>query len=385
MRREIILPAFAILMCSGCATDSMVREAEKQVTLPAYSLPAQHTEITLSADDLYVLSELQKQDFLHYYNDERNAHLKPNQRVYTYLANILSGFKYNGETLPASAALEQKTGNCISLAVLTAALADAANVPIDFQKVNSEPVFRQKENILLISRHVRSILYDPTYVKAKNEILISRPRTIVDYFPSAGSLAGEIVHKNAITAMFFRNLAAKSLLDGDIATSLVYAQVAIRTQPDSANNIGLMALLLNKADNPKDAKTLYDFAMDNGFTNISLLDNYKLFLQGQGMNAQADAIDDSYTTANEDNPYAWVLKGREAYRHGNLRKAQALFLKALTIAPYLDDVFVDLAKTYKAKGDEDAARTALNQAISHAWSDEDKALYEAKLRGLDVY
>lgn len=215
--------------------------------------------------------------------------------------------------------------------------------------------------------------------------MITPPRTIIDYFPSGGSVAGDIIEREAVTAMFFRNLAAQSLLNDDLGQSLAYADTAISQQPMNANSIGLMALLLNRDNNSEDARKLYNFAVQHKLTNLSLLDNYTGFLLQQGQNEEADALRSSYLTAREDNPYAWIVKGDQALQRGEVGKAQRFFVNALTVAPYLDDAFLGLAKTYKAQGDERAARSALKDAINNAWDDKDKNLYQAKLRGLDSY
>jgi hypothetical protein len=80
--------------------------------------------------DIFTVSEKQKNAFLRYFNEPKNQLTPANVRLYEYLENYLEGFNFYGVTLTASEALIQKTGNCLTLAIITKALADIVGLEI---------------------------------------------------------------------------------------------------------------------------------------------------------------------------------------------------------------------------------------------------------------
>ena len=76
------------------------------------------------AGDIHALSPVQRDAFLRYL--EANSRIPLNRRVYNYLEPITRDFDYQGDTLMAADALTAGRGNCLSLAIVTTALAQLA-------------------------------------------------------------------------------------------------------------------------------------------------------------------------------------------------------------------------------------------------------------------
>ena len=122
----ILLIAGALTACAG------VEHLPEEITLtipqdsPALSFESdlfgEAPEI-IDVDDIYLLTETQQKDFLVYFDHPSMRNIPEHQRVFDYLETITMNFGYHGETYSAQEALSNSSGNCLSLAILTTALA----------------------------------------------------------------------------------------------------------------------------------------------------------------------------------------------------------------------------------------------------------------------
>ena len=121
---------------------------------------------------LFKLTKEQEADFLHYFHDPRHAAEAPHQRLSAYLYQRLHGFRYYGPTQSAADALSTHEGNCLTLALVTTALARLAEVEVAYQRISDTPVFERNGNVVLVSEHVRSLLFDPGYTPEPGAVVI---------------------------------------------------------------------------------------------------------------------------------------------------------------------------------------------------------------------
>ncbi len=137
-----------------------------------------------SDQDIHRLTPAQVTNFFDYFNDIEHQPIPPHKRVYAYLEEITAEFSYHNKTYTAAQTLELSQGNCLSLAILTTALARLANVDIGYQLADAQPVFEHNESIVLKGVHVRTLVYGLQRDTESNKIWLFRPRLTIDYFPS---------------------------------------------------------------------------------------------------------------------------------------------------------------------------------------------------------
>ncbi len=333
-------------------------------------------------ESVYRLTSQQQVEFLDYYHNPSNVSVSKHQRVFDFLINKTSDFTYNGKTLTASEAYSQRTGNCLTLAILTRALADLVDIPYRFQLVTSAPIYKKANDVILVSQHVRTKLYDPDYQAPQNSITITRPHIIVDYFATRGSYNGRIVSENEFSAMFYRNKAANALKNAQPGLALEYIEQAIALEPHNSQNIAAAALVLSRNGRNKKAEEFYQYALDNNLINTTLLYNYSLYLTKNGQPESAKEIMSKVESVNEDDPYSWIFLGDVNIKKHNYRLAKKHYIKAVENAPYLDDAYFGLAKSEYGLNNFGAARKALEKALELAWYDDEIGLYQAKLEAL---
>lgn len=331
---------------------------------------------------IFELSSVQKQDFLRYYQAPENQHVRAHKRLYQYLENSIWGFTFLGDTYDAKTAMQLQAGNCLSLAILTTALADIAGVEVEYQQVNSAPVYLKRNNILSMSSHVRTHVFDPDFEVPKNKLVLGKPKIIIDYFPTSGNISGSKVSRQQFVAKYYQNLAATALTEGDL--SLAYA-LLMQAEKVSANNpetLNSLAVLYNRMGERNAAKQLYSYILEYTPGSIHAVSNYAQMLQSEGDHKGADALFSSIGSVFDDNPYRWLDIAERQLKKGHQAVAYKYFKRAIDLAPYLHESYFGLARLYYAKGNQKKAKRALEKATEYAYVPEQKKLYQAKLVNL---
>ena len=123
-------------------------------------------------EDIHRLTEKQQTEFLAYLNKPRFANTEKNEALFEYLQDKVEGYQYEGVTLSASDALSLNGGNCMTLAILTSALAQIAGIEIDYELMDDIPLYEINDRTILKGVHIRTILYNKTLNTEENLLLL---------------------------------------------------------------------------------------------------------------------------------------------------------------------------------------------------------------------
>ncbi|MBT0586972.1 hypothetical protein [Alteromonas oceanisediminis] len=389
MRLQIGALLGAALMLQGCAghatftgnTDTVeAKHAKAQIesltTIPPTLLAAVSNRVP-SETEIFQLTPAQQAHFLAFYHSPTVANLPDNKRLFRYIDNIFTNFSYLGQTYDASTALTLESGNCISLAILTSALARLVNVDVAYQRVNVAPVYRRFVNVMTLSTHVRTHLYE-TIEPAHNELVVIRPRLIVDYYPQSSNIRGDMISEAAFLSMYYRNLASDAIIQRDYAYAYIIMQKALSILPSDQENLNTMAVILNKLGETQQALALYAYAANQNDVSLNLIANYTDLLTKTGQKARADQFSERLLRAHSDNPYQWIDAAEERIASGEHFIARSMLQKAIDRAPYLHEAYFSLAKSYYLTQELSKADDALTTAAQLSQLPETEKLYTAK-------
>ena len=196
------------------------------------STPFGEPQDVIRVEDIYRLSPAQEADFLQYFNQPVMRNIPAHERVWLYLQEITMDFGYQGETFTAEEALRRASGNCLSLAVLTTALAKLAGVETGYQLVDSTPVFESYGSVVFKAQHVRTKLLEPVSPQA-GVFLLSRRGLLVDYFPQSNDRYVSNISEAEYNAMFYNNLAGEAIADEDYNRAFWLLQKSLELVPDN--------------------------------------------------------------------------------------------------------------------------------------------------------
>lgn len=368
------------VVLSGCAA----KPEQKQVTNSKPMPPLMRvTEQQIpDVNQVFSLLPKQKAQFHQYFYAEQHQNIAAHERLYQYLLTVSSGFDYQGANLTASQALQQKQGNCITLAVLTKALADSVGLKTSFQRVVSAPVFGVEDNWFISSDHVRTFVYDEVLKKRAVNVVTAASYLVVDYFPTSGDIIGERISEEQFQSMFYRNLGADALLDGEYEIALAYLTKAIEIAPDYAAAINLVALVHSRMQQPELARLWYEYGLDIAGDTPVLLSNYAILQQRTGEHHSAQLLQQRLQQLSDPDPFALYQLAKYASQQQQHVRAIRLYQRLVDQAPYVATFHFELARAYYSMGQKASAREALQQAAKLNKPGADENRYHAKLEAL---
>lgn len=378
----LITISVALTACSVAPVDSS-RKRPVAIGLQSDLFGARPPVI--STAEVHELSDEQRLAFLRYFHDPRNRHTAPHKRVSNYLESITGGFVYHGKTYTARNAIEHSAGDCLALAILTTALARLADVEVEYQLIDSAPVFESRGNHIRRTLHVKSLLIDPTWENPEGYLVLSRPGVSVDYFPGEFGRFIRNIDEPEYLAMYYRNIAADAIEDQNLGKAYWLLMESLEFSPASPESLNMLAIVFDRAGDKRKSEEIYRYGIQHAQRRVSLLRNFSIFLKREGRTAEAEEIDALLAQLNEPNPFDWIFAGLQAYGDGEFQRAIHLFRKSVQLAPYLHEGHFGLAKTYYQLGNLTQAEQELEQALDNATGRTTREMYEIKLAALSEY
>jgi len=376
--------AITLIVCallSACSTHSGIDDVRQPSSLMLDSDLFGERPHIISVSEIHELSDQQALEFGRYLNDPSNQNEAAHKLVSDYLEKITDNFTYHGETYTASETLDRSAGNCLSLAILTTALAKAADVEIDYRLTDSLPVFESRGNHIRRELHVRSFLYDPTWEPQDGYLVLSRPGVTVDYFPIDSDRFIGNIDESEYLSMYYRNRAADAIQDENLSEAYWLLIQSLELSPASPESLNMLAIVNYRAGDKSKSEEIYRFGIQNSPRQVSLLRNYGIFLRREGRSAEADEVDNRLSRLADPNPFDWISAGQKAYDANEFWHAIDFFRKGANLAPYLHEAHFGLAKAHFRLGKLEIAKRELQLALNHAQAagSTSRKLYEAKL------
>ena len=133
---------------------------------------------------------------------------------------ILDQFTFSDETLTAQQAMESKSGNCLSLTILTSAFAKLADVKVSYQLLDKNPVFSIEGDLLVTSDHLRVVLKSEL---ATDQVFSTTSLIRIDYFNTDGYSYVDNISPDFQLSLFYSNVAVDHLRSGDVSSAFEYA------------------------------------------------------------------------------------------------------------------------------------------------------------------
>ena len=385
-QKQLLLKVLAlglIVLVNGCSSHS-VKPKQQGIPKAPYSNSKLfgHKPALTKVEDIFKLSEQQHDDFMSFYNSHTNRHVLPNKKIYKYLQKYVKNYNFFNKTLTAEQSIAQAQGNCLSLAILTAALAKTVGVDTGYQLVESDPVFQKEGDVVISSQHVRSLLYNDSRTEKTWHMLLARPGIIIDYFPTTSSRIKKYVKNSEFHAMYYRNTAAEAFIAQDYNKTYWLVRESLDLFPTDEHAINIMALVHERKGLTSVAEKLYRHGIRFADEKLDLLRNYYQFLNKQHRFAEAKIIKTELATMKVVNPFDWISLGHTAFLDRKFTEAKRYYKKALRIAPYLHQGHLGVAKAEFKLGNIHASKASMKLAQKNAFDLKTRNLYQYKMNAL---
>lgn len=287
-------------------------------------------------------------------------------------------------TRTASEAFESRRGNCMSLVLMTAALAKSLGLDVHYQKVSVDDLWSRDQDTLILVGHVNIILGDPhwkdPFVRTTDSSII------VDFLPldEARGLRGIEIREATVIAMFLNNRAAEELAAGRLDAAYGFARRAIHADPTFQGAINTLGVLYRRHGNLAEAETVFRILLEGAPDNTLVLANLAVTLRDQGKIEESRRLTQRLKELEPIAPFHYLDLAHAAMARNEFVAALEYFKRELDRNPGSHEAHFGLARVYLELGNLEAARNHLGEAVKNSGTREDRERYTNKLDRLRV-
>ncbi|MFQ3192566.1 MAG: tetratricopeptide (TPR) repeat protein [Paraglaciecola sp.] len=278
----------------------------------------------------------------------------------------------------ANNTFHSQEANCLSMSIMTYALATEAGFDVNFQEIMIPEYWTRRAGYSLLNGHINIKMLAP---KQPNIFELNRQSYQVDFDPqpSRSGFPKKVVSKQAVLSMFYNNKGADAFLRKDYVHAYAYFREALLVRPNFYSawiNLGIL-YRLNKYF--PQAEKAYQHALVISPSSLTALENLAYLYTFTGRNEEADEILAKVEAERNNNPYYHVNLGEQEMEQKHWDQALAHFRVALALDRSKHEVYFGLARAYFEIGELRESERYLKQAKNKASNKYDEDRYQAKL------
>lgn len=282
-------------------------------------------------------------------------------------------------TRTAAQTYAARSGNCLSLVIMTAAFARALGMDVRFASVQAEETWHRNGSLYLVSSHVNIALAPRT--AGVYTVSTDAEPLVIDFLApkDAARLPSTVLDEDDIVALYMNNRAVEALVGGRVADAYWWARAAILKRPSSLAAYNTLAVVYARNNRPLMAEQVYRAALAREPDSLVVMQNLAQALDGNGKREEAQALLRRIERLHPAPPYHWFNQGMTAYKAGRMREAKTLFAREVARAPYNDEFHFWLGVAHLGLGETGTALKELALARDNSTRVEARERYAAKL------
>jgi len=274
-------------------------------------------------------------------------------------------FKYRaGRSTLASETWEQRRGDCLSLTVLTYAVAKELRLLATMQEVSIPASLDRRDGVDYLVGHVN------LYIKLRDLLDTIPDRTtergvVIDFEPSVGSVRmGDALTEQTMLARFYNNRGAEHLAHADHPRAYAYFKAAVVADPQFAPALTNLALLYwHRGFAAQAERVLTTVATQTQQSDVALRSLQRMMVV-QGRTAEAERYEALRVARREQDPYYWIAAGLSHYQQQDYRSAIRALEQAEKLTTGFAEIHRYLALSYWHSGQRGKAQAQLGTLAS---------------------
>ena len=292
--------------------------------------------------------------------------------------------EYDAElTRNAAEAFDARAGNCLSLVVMTAALAHHLQLPIAFQALTGHETWSRSGDLSFVNGHVNITVAKRLVDRIGAYDAETQLRIDFGTLPVGRGQALHVIGEATILAMFMNNRAAEYLVRGAIDDAYAHAREAVIQDPGYAGAYNTLGVVYQRHGLAAAAERAYREAVAHDGDHKAALQNVAHLLKQQGRMAEAAVFQQRLAAIERDPPFAHFDQGVAAARAGQFAAAREHLLREMKRDPDYHEFHFWLAVALYGLGDVQQARQHLDVAMKNSVTARERAIYASKLRSIE--
>lgn len=281
-------------------------------------------------------------------------------------------------TRTATQTFAARSGNCLSLVVMTAALAKALGLAVHYQSVVVDRTWTRSGDLYVASGHVNLSLGRKAQRAWRGD---DHDRLVIDFVPpeDLSTLRTVPLAETTVVAMYLNNRAAELLAAGDVDAAYWHAREATRSDPSFVAAYNTLAVVYLRRGLLAHAEAALQTVLAHDAGHTSAMANLVPVLQRQGRNDEAAMWRERLARAEAHPPFHFLLRGQQAMRDGQPQLAKTWFRRELDRDPAAHEARYWLAAAHQALGETEQARRELALAVEYSTTRAERDRYAAKL------
>jgi len=282
-------------------------------------------------------------------------------------------------TRTAAQAFEARSGNCLALVLMTAALAKELGLTVHYQSVVGEEAWSRADELYIAIGHVNLLVEERA--EPIRFLATTGGPMVVDFLPSkdASLLVTRAIEESTLIAMYLNNRAVESLTVGDVDDAYWWAREALRTDPLLLGAYVTLGVVYRTRHQPLLSEQALERVAEREPDNVYAMSNRILALRDLRRDAQADALAQRLARLEPHPPFSYFKQGMQALHEKHYDVARRLFAKEVERAPYHHEFEYWLAVSYMELNDAERATLHLQRAMEVSTTRKDHDLYAGKL------
>jgi tetratricopeptide (TPR) repeat protein len=378
---SFLLPIAALVSaCAGAPPPA----PERPVALLADRLFAAPTEPISTADVLAMSDEMRRYLTVDIASQLRTKGAQAGLIEALYRRAQLK-LEYDAATTKTAAeAFAARSGNCLSLVIMTAAFAHELKLQVRYQSAYLEETWSRDGSLLFASGHV-NITLGRRIMDAGTTRDLS-PLTI-DFLPPEDirSMRVRDISEQTVLAMYANNRAAEALARGQLNNAYAWAAEALRNDPMFMGAYNTLGVVYLRHGDLALAEQVFDRVLAQETRNTRAMSNLAETYARQGRGSEAEATRTRLAAIESVAPFHFFNLGLEAARQSDWVAARDFFAREVERADYYHEFHFWLGLADWQLGDVAQASKHLRLAMDNSTTRGQHDLYAAKLDWLKAH
>jgi Tfp pilus assembly protein PilF len=282
-------------------------------------------------------------------------------------------------TRNAAQAFDARSGNCMSLVIMTAAFAKELGLEVHYQNVVAVESWRRSGSLYLASSHVNLSLDKP--LSRNLRAFDASEQLTIDFLPPE-DMAGYRklpLEENTIVAMYLNNRAVETLVVDRVDDAYWWARAAVEKDPAFVAAYNTLGVIYRRHGDNQLAERSFRLALEREPDNLIVMQNLVPLLAALGKNEESQALARRVAAIEPNPPFYFYALGMKALDRQDYKQAKAMFAREVARAPTNDEFHFWLGVAMLRLGESAQAKEQIALALENAGTRDGRERYSAKL------